>query len=79
MKIVDAIITSSSGLKMAGLDPKVYLYADETSTKCPSGSVVQPENVDVEWVKALIEVAQTDEFKDRFNEFYCGAYKLFNN
>lgn len=76
---VDAIITFSSTMKMAGFDPKVYLYEDESSTQFPTGLVVQPENVDEEWVKAIIEVTQTDEFKDKFNEFYGGAYKLFND
>lgn len=76
---VDAIITFSSTMKMAGFDPKTYLYEDKTSTQFPTGLVVQPENVDAEWVNALIEVVQTDEFKDKFNEFYGGAYKLFND
>lgn len=76
---VDAIIAFSITMKTAGFDPKTFLYEDEGSTQFPTGLVVQPEDVDAEWVKALIEVVQTDEFKDKFNEFYGGAYKLFND
>ncbi len=75
----DAIVTFSSTMKMAGFDPKVFLYEDPSSTDFPTGFVVNKENAQAEWIQAAVEVTQSDEFKQRFNDFYGGAYKLFND
>ncbi len=76
---VDAILTTSSIMKMAGFDPNDYLYVDEESTQFPVSLVVQPKDVEADWVKAFMDATQTDEFKIRFNDVYGGAYKLFND
>lgn len=79
IKDVDAIVTFSSTMKMAGQNPKAYLYQDPSSTQFPTGFVVNKEDVNAEWIKAAVEVTQTQEFKKRFNDYYGGAYKLIND
>lgn len=74
---VDAIITFASQMKLAGLDPNVFLYDDPNSKNYPNGLVVNSKDVDAKWVKDAMKVTQSAEFKNKFNKFYNGSFLLF--
>lgn len=74
---VDAIITFASQLKLAGLDPNVFLYDDPNNKEYPNGLVVNGKDVEAKWVKDAMQVTQSPEFKDKFNKFYKGSFSLF--
>lgn len=77
-KDVDATIAFSSVMKNAGIDAFSYLADDGQSVNYPTGLVVNKGNEDKAWVKAVLEVTQSAEFKKKFDEIFKGAYVMFS-
>lgn len=75
-KDVDASIAFTSVMKNAGIDPQSYIIEDGESGNYPTGLVVQSGNENSEWAKAIVEEAKTDEYKQKFDEIYQGAYVI---
>lgn len=74
----DASISFSSVMRNAGIDPESYIEQDGKHIDYPTGLVVNKGNENETWVKDIIEVVQTEEFIQAFNEIYQGAYVLFS-
>ncbi len=72
---VDAIISVANSVREAGYDHNKFLYEDPTNKDYPLGLIVRSENED--WVKAILEYQQTDEYKEKFDERYKQTYVLF--
>lgn len=76
---VDAVITGGVRVKLAGLDPNVFLFEDSSNKNYPIGLVVNPKDLNADWVKAALKVSQSEEFKKKFNAHFNGTYVLYNN
>lgn len=74
----DATIASSSVMKNAGFDAKSYIVEDGEYYKFPVGLVVNEGNENAQWVQDLIKVTQTEEFKNKFDEIFQGAFFLYD-
>lgn len=74
---VDAAIVSSTSVLEAGLDPEKFLAENMSKKNYPIGLTVVKENKDAEWVKEILKVLHTEEFKTRFNGVYKGSLVLF--
>lgn len=75
----DGSISFSSVMKNAGIDAYSYLAEDGKYVNYPTGLVVNKGNEDAKWVNDLIEVVNTEEYKEKFNEIFQGAYVLFSD
>lgn len=73
----DAIIAGASNMKEAGFDHNAQLFSDPLNTEYPLGLIVNEEDINADWVKAIHEYQQTEEFIEAFNEHYDGAYNLY--
>ena len=74
----DATITFSSVMKNAGYDAFSYLAEDGESGQFPTGLVVNSGDENSDWAKAIIEVAQSDEYHTKFDEIFQGAYVILD-
>lgn len=73
-KDADATITFSSVMKNAGYDANSYIVEDGEYIDFPTGLVVNRGNENNQWVKDLVKVTQTEEYKNRFDEIFQGAF-----
>lgn len=73
-KDADATIASSSVMKNAGYDANSYIVEDGEYIDFPIGLVVNRGNENSQWVKDLVKVTQTEEYKNRFDEIFQGAF-----
>lgn len=78
-KDADAAISFTSVMRNAGIDAYSYIEEDGKYINYPTGLVVNKGNEDMNWVKDLTEVVNTQEYKDAFNEIFQGAYILFSD
>ena len=76
-KDADASITFSSVMKNAGFDANSYIVEDGEYDKFPIGLVVNEGNKNAQWAKDMIKVANTEEYKKKFDEIFQGAYIIF--
>lgn len=76
---VDAVITDGSQAYRAGFDPNDYLFQDPNGKDYPHGLIVGPDDTEKQWVKDLLEYFETQEFKEKFNNYYKGSQILYNN
>ena len=76
-KDADASITFSSVMKNAGFDASSYIVEDGEYDKFPIGLVVNEGNENAQWAKDMIRVANTEEYKKKFDEIFQGAYIIF--
>lgn len=74
---VDAVITPALRAKLAGFDPNAFLYEDPSGTDYPTSLVVNAKDMNAPWVKAVMDLMQTPEFKAKFNAYYNGTYILY--
>lgn len=77
-KDVDATIAFSSVMKNAGIDAFSYIADDGQSVNYPTGLVVNKGTEGETWVKAVLEVTQSAEFKKKFDEIFQGAYVMYS-
>jgi D-methionine transport system substrate-binding protein len=62
-------------LKQANYAPYDYLlFEDPDIFSC--GLVVNPVNAEAPWAKAVVAVFQNKEFRQKFNDYWQGAYVL---
>lgn len=73
-KDADATIASSNIMKNAGYDANSYIVEDGEYINFPMGLVVNRGNENNQWVKDLVKVTQTEEYKNRFDEIFQGAF-----
>lgn len=78
MEDVDAIISGANAVRDAGYDHTKFLYEDPTNTDFPLGLIVDKEDENEDWVKAILKEQEDEEFKNKFNERYDSTYVLFN-
>lgn len=74
---VDAIITGATSMRDAGYDHKESLYEDPTNKDYPLGLIIENGNEQEDWVKAVLEYQETDEFQAKFNERYDQTFVLY--
>ena len=74
----DASISFSSVMRNAGIDAYSYLAEDGDYVNYPTGFFVNKGDEESEWAKALIEVTSTEEYKNKFDQAFGGAYKIFD-
>ncbi len=74
----DASISFSSVMRNAGIDAYSYLAEDGDYVNYPTGFFVNKGDEESEWAKALIEVTSTEEYKNKFDQAFDGAYKIFD-
>lgn len=75
----DGSISFTSVMRNAGIDAYSYIAEDGKYVNFPTGPVVNKGNEDEKWVKDLIKVVNTEEYKEKFNEIFQGAYILFSD
>lgn len=76
---VDAVITTAYYITESGrLDPKEYLFEDPQNIDFPLGIIVRSEDLDAEWAKEAMKVLRTDEYRQKFEDYFKGSYTLFN-
>ncbi|WP_302280273.1 MetQ/NlpA family ABC transporter substrate-binding protein [Brachyspira pilosicoli] len=73
----DATITFSSVMKNAGFDAHSYIVEDGEYNNFPTGLVVNEGNENSQWAKDIVKVTQTEEYKNKFNEIFKGAYIIY--
>lgn len=78
-KDVDASVSFTSVMKNAGIDAQGYIEEDGKSKDFPVGFVVNKGNEETKWAKDLVEVAQKEEYKNRFDNIFEGAYVILEN
>lgn len=77
IKDADAVIAPAANIRESGYDHNSELYKDPQNRDFPLGLIVRDEDQDLEWVKALHEYQKSDVFKQKFNEYFDGAFVLF--
>ena len=73
----DAVICPATRIKQAGIDPNVFLAEDKSYVDFPVGLTVAPGSVDKQWVQDAMEIIQSDEMRDKFNEIFEGTIVLY--
>lgn len=73
----NATITFSSVMKNSGFDAHSYIVEDGEYNNFPTGLVVNEGNENSKWAQDIIKVTQTEEFKNKFNEIFQGAYIIY--
>lgn len=73
----DAVICPATRIKVAGIDPNSFLVEDMTTVNFPIGLTVGPDSVDKEWVKNAMEILQSDDMRDKFDEIFEGTLVLY--
>lgn len=43
------------------------------------GLIIDPKDIDAQWVKEAVTVYKSNEFKEKFNDYFKGAYILYDN
>ncbi len=74
----DASISFTSVMRNAGIDAFSYIVEDGEYVNYPTGFFVNKGDENTEWAKALIEVTSTEEYKEKFDEIFQGAYMIFD-
>ncbi len=74
----DAAISFSSVMRNAGIDPTSYIAEDGEYVNYPTGIFVNKGDDNSQWAKDMVDVTKTQEFIDKFNEIFQGAYVLFD-
>lgn len=74
----DAAISFSSVMKNAGIDAQSYIVEDGEYVNYPTGFFVNKGDETSQWAKDLVSVTQTDEYAKKFNDFFQGAYIIFD-
>lgn len=72
----DASITTASIAAAVDVDPNVYLFRSREFREM--GMFVRNESLDEEWVKDYATVINSQELKDKFNDYYKGIYVLYD-
>ena len=73
----DAFVCTALQAKEAGMDPEKFLAENLTKKDYPIGLTVLEEDSESQWVKDMLEVLGSDNFKKDFNEIYKGCLVLF--
>lgn len=74
----DLIVTGAVEMQEAGFDADSYLFVDQHGAEYPHGIIVNANALDSEWVKTIIQLCHTGEFKTMYNEHYKGTHVLIN-
>lgn len=74
----DACISFSSVMRNAGFDATAYLAEDGDYVQYPTGLFVNKGDENTQWAKDIVAVTQTQEYKDKFDEIFQGAYILID-
>lgn len=77
-KDVDAIISGATIAIKGGVPKDDVIMEDPTSKDYQLGLIVRNDEETAEWVKECYEVFATQDFKDKFNKEYDGAYILYD-
>lgn len=75
----DGSIAFTSVMRNAGIDAYSYIAEDGKHVNYPTSLVVNKGNEDAKWVQDVMKVTQTEEYKEKFNEIFQGAYILFSD
>lgn len=73
----DAFVCTAIQAKEAGMDPANFLAENMAKKNFPIGLTVLEEDADSQWVKDMLEVLESEDFKKDFNEVYGGCLVLF--
>ena len=73
----DASITTASIAADVGVDPNVYLFRSREFRAM--GMFVRSDTLDEQWVKDYATVINSQELKDKFNDYYKGVYVLYED
>ena len=73
----DGSISFTSVMRNAGIDAYSYIEEDGEYINYPTGFFVNKGDETSEWAKALVEVASTPEYKEKFDAIFQGAYQIF--
>lgn len=73
IKDVDAVICGSHEAKLVGIDISKFLYDD--FERYPHGLIIRSKkDMKLNWVKDTMKVINTDEYWDKFDNYYKGTY-----
>ena len=75
-KDVDATIANSIAMKNAGYDARSYIVEDGEYVYFPNGLVVNEGSETSQWVQDFVKATQTEEYRNRFDEIFQGAFFL---
>lgn len=75
-KDVDATIANSIAMKNAGYDARSYIAEDGEYVYFPNGLVVNEGSETSQWVQDFVKATQTEEYRNRFDEIFQGAFFL---
>lgn len=79
VKDVDAVIAVAAIAKSAGsLDPNQYLYRSQDYSEFPIGVIVNGNNPQAPWMKAIGEVIHSEKCRTAFNKLFQDTYMLFD-
>ena len=73
----DASITTASIAADVGVDPNVYLFRSREFRAM--GMFVRSDTLDEPWVQDYAAVINSQELKDKFNDYYKGVYVLYED
>lgn len=75
---VDAVVVNAKNAVDYGLDADDFLVENELKKDFPVGLVVEKGSEKKQWVKDALEITQTEEFRERFNEEYQGTVVMYD-
>lgn len=73
----DAFVCTAIQAKESGLNPEDFLAENLSKKDFPIGLTVQGKDADSQWVKDMLEVLESEDYKADFNEAYEGSLVLF--
>ena len=73
----DASITTASIAADVGVDPNVYLFRSREFRAM--GMFVRSDTLDEPWAQDYAAVINSQELKDKFNDYYKGVYVLYED
>ncbi len=73
----DAFVCTAVQAKESGLNPEEFLAENLSKKDFPIGLTVQEKDADSQWVKDMLEILGSEEYKKDFNEVYEGSLVLF--
>lgn len=71
-EVIDAEMNADTEKKDENKETPIYIDPD-------FGLITRNEDINSQWVKDAKEVYSSKKFRDNFNEYYKGAYILYNN
>lgn len=74
---VDAVFCPATRIRVAGIDPNVFLAEDPNMVNFPVGLTVHADSVDKPWVKDAMAILASDEMRAKFNEIFGGTLVLY--